>query len=113
MSRAIRTPAASCTKKAAPISRICPPSLDLAREHAAPVQHATRLLQASLASCAAVVLMISGPAEAISGGKQSVGIFKPLDDADLSGESRQTCSARLVAVNIANQQPSSASSQSR
>jgi hypothetical protein len=43
-----------------------------------------RIAQASLATFAAVALTV-GPADAISGGKQSVGIFKPLDDADLSG----------------------------
>lgn len=58
-------------------------SAQSSRERVVPVQ-LERVLQASLASCAAVALVI-GPAGAISGGKQSMGIFKPLDDADLSG----------------------------
>lgn len=42
---------------------------------------------ALLSTAAASALLVSSvdPAVAISGGKESVGIFKPLDDGDLSG----------------------------
>lgn len=40
---------------------------------------------AATAVAVAVLLTQPGPAEAISGGKESVGIFRPLDDEDFSG----------------------------
>lgn len=39
------------------------------------------------AAAGALTLSPADPAFAISGGRESVGIFKPLDDEDLSGES--------------------------
>eukprot|EP00892_Ulva_mutabilis_P012624 jgi/Ulvmu1/9734/UM055_0074.1 len=46
------------------------------------------ILGASIATMTAAAILLASPvpADAISGGKESVGIFKPLDDQDLSGK---------------------------
>ena len=49
----------------------------------------------AMVTATAVLLATPVPAAAISGGKESVGIFKPLDDEDLSGISAKTVT-RLI-----------------
>lgn len=107
----MRSPTLPCGSTAAvPPRHVFCCSAQSSRERVVPVQ-LERVLQASLASCAAVALMI-GPAGAISGGKQSMGIFKPLDDADLSGVAlTYQCCSYAVSPHVPQVQPAIAKQQ--
>lgn len=50
------------------------------------ILYASMLVTAATVTAVAVLLTQPVPAEAISGGKESVGIFRPLDDEDFSGK---------------------------